>query len=470
MESIDQGRSASSVNWAEPARVLEALSVYIPTKVILQVLERTGRSSRRIRRVPADAVFWLIIAIGLWGDLNITSLWRQVIGTLQSLWLAMSRETVACKSALSQARSKLGARPLRQVFCVTAGPIASDQTRGATYKNMPMKAMDGQDYTIPDTPENLRAFGKPITQRKGATVCGGYPQIHTDRLIEVGTRITLEAFIKPHHFNDHPTAPALLARCNAGDLIFWDCGFYSYKLIKQAIDQGTLMLGPGPSQALFNPLRTLADGSFLCKIFPNTTARKQDRDGITVRILQYTFDDPDRPGCGEVHRLVTTLRDEQKFPAKELIVLYHQRWEIEIANDEIVTHQLARAVNLRSKTPVGIVQEFYGVIIAHNAIRMLMHEAARSIDVDPRTLSFVHAVRVIREAIPLMRAAPTPQLPYLYRALIQQIAQGQLPPRDGRINPRVVKIKMSNYLKKRPEHCRPKQPKKSLTAAIVMLK
>ncbi|MGH7215112.1 MAG: hypothetical protein ACREIT_10150 [Tepidisphaeraceae bacterium] len=150
-------------------------------------------------------------------------------------------------------------------------------------------------------------------------------------------------------------------------------------------------------------------------------------------------------------------------------MLYHQRWEIEIANDEITTQQLARPVELRSKTPAGVVQEMYGLLLAHNAIRALMHESALSVDVDPRTLSFTHALRVVRETIPLLRAARTQQLPRLYDALIRHIAAGRLPPRDNRINPRGVKVKMSNFPKKRAEHYHVPQPIKELKASVVML-
>ncbi|MCC6682697.1 MAG: hypothetical protein IT445_17490 [Phycisphaeraceae bacterium] len=132
---------------------------------------------------------------------------------------------------------------------------------------------------------------------------------------------------------------------------------------------------------------------------------------------------------------------------------------MEIANDEITTHQLARPVELRSRTPRGVVQEVYGVLLAHNAARALMHEAAMPVDIDPRSLSFIHTVRVIRETIPLMRAAPAEQLWPLYRAMISHIASGRLPPRDNRINPRVVKVKMSNFAKKRPEHYHLQHPK-----------
>lgn len=468
MSTIGQGWPNAESDFSD-GLLLEALTRHVPPQTIDQVLTRTGRHHRRLRKAPAAAVVWLVIAIGLWGDADVASLWRQVIGTLASLWLAAGGGKPPAKSALSQARTRLGARPLRQLLRATAGTIATAATRGARYKGMPMKAMDGQDYTIPDTPANAKAFGKPGTTRGGEAVLGGYPQIHVNRLIEVGTRMTIEALIKPQNHNEHPTAPHLLRFCCPGDLVLWDCGFYSYQLIKQAVEQGTFMLGPVASHLVLERLRTLSDGSYLARIHPNSDDRRRNRNALIVRVIEYSFDDPGRPGHGERHRLVTTLLDAERYPAKELIVLYHQRWEIEIANDEIVTHQLARRVDLRSRTPAGVVQEMYGVLLAHNAVRALMQEAASSIDVDPRTLSFIHAVRIIRETIPLMRAARTSALPTLYAAMIRKIAQGVLPPRDNRINPRVVKVKMSNFAKKRLEHYHAPQPQKTFEASIVLL-
>jgi hypothetical protein len=164
------------------------------------------------------------------------------------------------------------------------------------------------------------------------------------------------------------------------------------------------------------------------------------------------------------------LLDATTYPAKELVVLYHQRWEIEIGNDELKTHQLHRRVHLRSRTPCGILQEIYGLLLAYNAVRFLCHEAALSVDIDPRRLSFIHAVRVLRETAPLMRAAPASRLPILYAAMIRHIAQGRLPPREKRINPRVVKKKMSNFGKKRPEHYHPPQPQTPFPQSVVILK
>ncbi len=331
--------------------------------------------------------------------------------------------------------------------------------------------VDSQKLLLPDTPANRKAFGKHTTRRFGRMVPAGYPQVHLMRLLEAGTHLTVELLVKPCKKHEYLLAGALMHKARSLlDLILWDCGFYGYSLLRQAIDTSRYVLGRVSSTVVFEAVQTLPDGSFLARIYPSWQARRRGRDGRIVRVISYSFKDPNRPDHGQRHRLVTTLLDARKYPARELVVLYHQRWEIEIDNDEITTHQLHRHVELRSGTPVNIVQEIYGIFLAHNTIRTLMHEAALRVDRDPRTLSFIHAVRVIKDAIPLLRAAGSKQLPKLYDGLLAQIGRGILPPRDGRINPRVVKIKMSNYKKKRPEDLSPPQPSVAFQEDIVILK
>jgi len=178
MSSIGQGGPSSPCKeeWPAPIVVLEALSRFVSPQTIRSVLTQTGRHSRRIRRLPATTVVWLVIAIGIWTDLDIPAVFRQVVGTLRSLLLVMSATQPPSKSALSQARARLGASCLRQLFLRTAGPIALDRTRGAFYKGMRLMAIDGVRFDVPDTPSNAKAFGRPATQRYGDPVAGGYPQ------------------------------------------------------------------------------------------------------------------------------------------------------------------------------------------------------------------------------------------------------------------------------------------------------
>lgn len=348
---------------------------------------------------------------------------------------------------------------MRRLFVAVARPVADDQTRGAFYRGLRLMAMDGQKLCVPDTPANARAFGRSSTRRQGQVVEGAYPQLHLLRLIETGTHVSVEALIKVCRHNEYPVGAALLRRVPPGSLVMQDCGFYGYSQVKQAMGQGVHLLARVGARVVFKPLRVLADGSCLVRIHPKRKPKDPDQGGLLVRLIRYTIDDPDRPGHRQEHRMITTLLDDTQYPAHELIGLYHQRWECEIDNDELTTHQLARPVDLRSRKPAGVVQELYGIILAHNAIRMIMHAAARRRDIDPRELSFINSLRIIRETIPILRAAPIARVPLLYRAMLTLISQQRLPPRADRINPRVVKVKMSHYRKKQPDdhgtHVRP---------------
>jgi hypothetical protein len=442
----------------------------VTPETIGSVLTRSGRRSRRIRRLPAPAVVWLVIAIGLWSDLDIPAIWRQVVGTLRSLFLVLNARRPPCKSALSQARARLGPAVMRQLFVATSGPIAVDQTRGAFYRGMRVMAIDGVRFEMPDTPANAAAFGRPGTRRNGQLIEGAYPQIHTILLAEAGTHMVVEACIKRGKRSEFNAATTLLRAAPSGCLVLQDRGFYGYRPLAEAVRCGAHVLGRVGNHVVFERTGTLEDGSYRAVIYPSRQDHRHRTNALTVRVIEYTLDEPNRTGHGERHRLVTTLLDPTMYPAKELVVLYHQRWEIEIGNDELKTHQLHRQVHLRSRTPCGILQEVYGILLAYNAVRFLCHEAALSVDIDPRRLSFIHTVRVVRETAPLMRAAPACRLPVLYAAMIRHIAQGRLPPRQERINPRVVKKKMSNFAKKRPEHCRVPKPQTSFQQSIVILK
>lgn len=472
MKAIGHGgpQTQAGLELPAPGIVLEALSRFIPPQTICSVLMQTGRESRRVRRLPAAAVVWLVMAIGIWTDLDIPAIWRQVVGTLRSLFLVVDARKPPCKSALSKARTRLGPCAIRQLFAVTSAPIALHRTRGAFYKGMRLMAIDGVRFEMPDTRANAAAFGRPHTRRNGESIEGAYPQIHAIFLTETGTHMVLEAYIKRGKKSEFKVATALLRKAPSGGLVLQDRGFYGYAPLAEALRRGVHVLGRVGNHVIFKRTETFDDGSYLAVIHPTLKDKRHHTNGLIVRVIEYTLDEPNRTGHSERHRLVTTLLDADLYPARELVVLYHQRWEIEIGNDELKTHQLHRHVHLRSRTPCGVLQEVYGLLLAYNAVRFLMHEAALSVDIDPRRLSFIHAVRVLRETAPIMRAAPASRLPILYAAMIQHIAQGGLPPRDNRINPRVVKKKMSNFAKKRAEHYRVPQPKSSFAESVVILK
>lgn len=252
-------------------------------------------------------------------------------------------------------------------------------------------------------------------------------------------------------------------------LIMWDRGFHDFDMVVNAQKQGAEVLGRLPSHVKPQRIRTLPDGSWLAYLRPSEYQRRKRGERILVRIVEYTILDPALPGYGERHRLVTTLLEPEAYPALDLACAYHERWEIEVVIDEVDTHQRLVGRPLRSLKPVGVIQELYGLLVAHYAIRFLMHEAACQADIDPDRISFVHALNVIHDAIPEFQMTTPEQLPQLYTRLLRDIVDGLLPERRLRSNPRAVKRKMSNFHLKRAEHQSWPQPTLPFRQAVGLI-
>jgi hypothetical protein len=335
-------------------------------------------------------------------------------------------------------------------------------TPGAFHRGMRTMALDGFVVDLPDTPANERSFGRPGSGRAPAA----FPQARVLALCETGSHVLWRSLIKPCHRGEVTMAHYLLRFVQPDMLLLWDRNFLSYQTVAEVRRRRAHLLARIKSNLIFEPIRALGDGSYLAKLYRSAADRRKDRDGILVRIIEYTFDDPGRPGSGEPHRLLTTLLDEDLDPARTLIVLYHERWEEEVTIDELKTHQRERPV-LRSQTPGGVVQELYGLLLGHYAIRVLMQEAAKSQGLDPQRMSFTGALKILRCRLPEAPASRRGRSRW-YHDLVAEIAEEILPERRDRINPRVIKRKMSNWRKKRPEHRHYHQPTKGFAEAIVM--
>jgi hypothetical protein len=256
-------------------------------------------------------------------------------------------------------------------------------------------------------------------------------------------------------------------------LLLLDRGFFSYKLWKKLDSLGVKLLARVTAQLILRPIRNLGDGSFLAKIYPNAYARQKDRDGIIVRVIKYTIDDPQRTGHGETHVLLTNLLDDAEYPASELIVLYHERWEQELVFDEQKTHQDPRRptkpAHLRSETPAGAIQEVYVLSLAHFAVRALMFAAAEPIGLDPDRLSFTGCFQILKCRLPECDSSTPQSFADWYQGVLWEMQQEKTEPRRNRINPRVIKRKMSKWKKKRPIHRNVPRLRKSFAASVVML-
>jgi hypothetical protein len=442
---------------------MDALSQAIPATAITQVLAQEGVAHTRTRRMTAALTVWLVIALHLFPTVAISGVFRKLARGVRLLW-PDPEVPLPTDSALAYRRQQLGARPLVALFKQICHPIATPQTQGAFLFGLRLMALDGTSEDVPDTPANARAFGRH-TSARGASA---FPQLQGVYLVECGTHVVVDAGFWPCHTSERVGGFRMLRRLTRGMLVMWDRGFHDFDMVLATRQRGAHVLSRLPAGVQPLPVRTLPDGSLLAYLLPTAYARRRAGERLLVRVITYTITDPALPGYGEQHRVLTTLLNPRLAPAHDLACGYHERWEIELVIDEIDTHQRLVGRTVRSLTPVGVIQELYGVLLAHYAVRVLMHAAALLAHVDPDRLSFVHAVELVRDALPEFQLVAPSDHPALMARMLREIAAKRLPERRLRINARVVKRKMSNFKLKRPEHWHPPPPQGSFRAAVVV--
>jgi hypothetical protein len=365
---------------------LGVVARFFPRAKVDAVLVQTGRASIRERDLPAHVVVYYVIALALYMRSSYREVLRCLLEGVQWLLDPSVTVKVAGKSGISQARSRLGAAPLQQLYETVVIPIAEKQTKGAWFGQWRLVSLDGSTLDTADTAENQQAFGRPGASRGSSA----FPKVRFVALLENGTHVLWAARMGPYATDELTLAEDVVPSLRKGMLCLADRFFPSYKLWQAAAQTGADLLWRTRQNARLDVDRRLPDGSYLSRIYASTSHRRNQRNGIVVRVIDYRLKDV--PGAQPIYRLITTILDPAPAPAKELAALYHERWEIETALDELKTH-------LRGKTPELVRQEFYGLLMAHFAVRGLMHEAALKADEDPDRLSFLHAVRVVQRRI-----------------------------------------------------------------------
>lgn len=370
-----------------------------PAERVHKVLKESGRASIRERDLPAHVVVYYVVALALYMQSSYREVLRCLLEGIQ--WLGLSAGIkVAGHSGISQARTRVGWEPLRQLHDELVGPIAVEATKGAWYRGRRLVSLDGSTLDVADEKGNDEAFGRPGASRGESA----YPQIRFVSLAEIGTHILFGTRMAGYTTSEIALSKEVLSSLEKGMLCLADRNFFGFQMWKQAAGTGADLLWRVKKNMRLVCEKRLPDGSYLSRIFPSERDWRKKTNGVVVRVIDYQLDGV--ADAEPLYRLVTTLLDHEKSPATELAALYHERWEIETAFDELKTHLRGARIVLRSKTPDLVRQEFYGLLMAHFAVRGLMHEAALQADEDPDRLSFLHTVRIVRRKLPTYGAIP----------------------------------------------------------------
>jgi len=395
---------------------LGVIAKFFPVEKIHDVLEQTNRASVRERDLPAHVVVYYVIALALYMRSSYREVLRCLLEGVQWMLDPSAKVRVAGKSGISQARSRLGVEPVKKLYDTVVTPIAEKQTKGAWFRQWRLVSLDGSTLDVADTAENDEAFGRPGTSRGSSA----FPKIRFVALLENGTHVLWAAHMDPYATDELTLAEKVMPSLRKGMLCMADRFFPSYKLWRMAAKTGADLLWRTRQNARLDVEKRLPDGSYLSRIYASTSDRRNGRNGIIVRVIDYRLKDVE--GSEPLYRLITTILDHEQAPAKELAALYHERWEIETTLDELKTHLRGAQIVLRSKTPDLARQEFFGLMMAHFAVRGLMHEAALKADEDPDGLSFLHSVHVVQRRMARYGAIPPS-------------AEKSLPRSDPRRNP-----------------------------------
>jgi hypothetical protein len=382
------------------------LTATIPAALIDAVLADTGRQSRRQRQLPARLMVYYVIALALYAQASYGEVLRCLLEGVRWLRLAGADLALADKSAITKARARLGVTPLKELFARVARPLAEADTPGAWYRGRRLVSLDGTTIDLPDSPGLERRFGRPGASRGASS----FPQLRLMTLVETGTHAIFAMAFDRYEVGEVRLAPDLLQRLQPGMLCLADRALVGFELWRTATASGADQLWRVRKNQILPCSERLPDGSYLSRLHASPKHRRQDKGGLVVRVIDYRLDGV--PGAAPLYRLITTLLDPATAPAKELAALYHERWESEGAFAELKVSLPGQRLMLRSRRADLAEQELYGLLLAHFALRRLMHEASRQADRDPDTLSFLHTVRIVRRHLPFHAAfSPSPASP-----------------------------------------------------------
>lgn len=451
------GNHAASLEWLRGSVTIEALATVLEPSWILEALRSAGRATKRVRALPNDLVVWLVVVLPLFRWMSIRNVLERLAFAInvREGWRPIPRVT---SRAITKARDRVGLDPLKALFARLVESLRGTCADAVRWKGRVVRAIDGTTTKVPDSSENREYFGAPGASRGRS----GYPQARLLVLIAAFSHIVLAAAWASWSVGEPTMLLDLLSKIQPGAVVLLDRGFYSFRhlhaIVQRPADFVTRLKTGRCAMSITSKKRIGVNDWLGCVRCPLDLRRRHPHlpEAMPVRLIRYQ-----RRGFRTSH-IVTSLLDPGLYPAAEVVALYHDRWEVEMAYDEIKTHLVAQMVTFRSRLPERVLQEGYGILIAYNILRALMARAAEQASVEPIALSFVDCLARVRDHVTIMALSHGSRLPALYDALLAEMSFCHLPPRRNRTNPRAVKVKMSSYaLKVYPgskplDICRPK--------------
>lgn len=410
---------------------LGELTQLVPFEMVDEALKATGRVQERLRDLPSRVVVYLLLAACLFPEVGYLGVWRKLTGALAGLPVA-----APSASALAQARHRIGATPLKWLFDLLKGPVAGPRTPGARWRGLLVVALDGTTLTVPDTPAVLTRFTKQAGNHGGT----GYPQVRLLALIACGTRTLIDAAFGPTTAGETTYAPRPLPSLKPGMILLADRNFAAQNLVAAVAATGCEVLVRLKNGRRMPVLARCRDGSYLSALGP-----------VRVRVIDCEITVTTTAGkhTGR-YRLATTLLDPHHHPAADLVRLYHQRWEIETAYLELKSAILGGRV-LRARTPEGIDQEIYALLVVYQLLRTAMADATSTRPgTDPDRAGFSIARQAARDQTLLAAGVITDTAVDLAGAIGRHVLANPLPPRRPRTSPRIVKRAISKYQARGP--------------------
>lgn len=380
-----------------PDRLSDHVSLGVLTKVfppdeVDAVIRRTAAAGQRNRLLPARMMVYYVMALALFSSGSYEEVMRSLLAGLEWITGRFRDWQMPTKAAIFKARARLGSTVMAELFSATARPLASTSGPGF-YKGWRLVAVDGTTVDIADTAANEKAYGRPGTKTEAKS---GYPQARILGLVECGTHAVIGAAVAGYDTSEQTMYPALLHRLDKDMLAMADRGFFSYEAFKDSAATGAQLLWRMKANSVLPVHVELPDGSYLSAVYASPKHRRKNTDPIRVRVIEYTVTTSDTVS---EYRLITTILDPAAAPAEDLAAAYAQRWEIEGCFDELKTHQRGPDLVLRSKTPDGVLQEIYGYLCVHYAIRSLIGSVAHHFEEDPLRISFTRTLRAARRSL-----------------------------------------------------------------------